>query len=195
MKKQLIIGVSGNKGSFSEEAANYYCQKNEIKDYKVKYLINVKKTLSNLNENKIDLGIFPIENSNGGIVYEAVYAMSEFNFNIKRIFEIDIKMNLMVLQDTTASSVKQITSHQQALKQCRMYLKRKWPDTELKEYSDTASAAKDLSLGKLKKDNAVIAPKICAKLYGLELMEESIQDLKFNFTTFIAAHKRQKDDK
>ena len=30
---KIKIGVSGNVGSFSEEAANYYCQKNDIKDY------------------------------------------------------------------------------------------------------------------------------------------------------------------
>jgi prephenate dehydratase len=37
-------------------------------------------------------------------------------------------------------------SHPQALKQCRMYLKRKWFGIELEEYSDTASAARDLSI-------------------------------------------------
>ncbi|MBD3300746.1 MAG: prephenate dehydratase [Candidatus Moranbacteria bacterium] len=190
--KKLTIGVSGNKGSFSEEAANYYCHKNEIKNYELKYLINVHKTLENLTKGKIELAVFPIENSNGGIVYESVHAMSKFIFDIQNIFEIDIKMNLLVKKGTTASSIQKITSHPQALKQCRMYLKRKWTETELEEYSDTASAAKDLSEGKLPMDNAVISPKICAKLYDLEILEESIQDLKFNFTTFIMATKFDK---
>ena len=70
-----------------------------------------------------------------------------------------------------------------------MYLKRKWEEVELQEYSDTASAAKDLGQGVLPADNAVIAPKICAKLYKLDILEEGIQDLKFNFTTFITAAK------
>jgi len=186
---KLKIGVAGNKGSFSEEAANYYCQKEEMEDYELEYLLNVDNVLKALNDDKIDRGVFPIENSNGGIVYEAVYAMSRRNFKIENIFEIDIKMNLLVKKGVKTSDIKKITSHPQALKQCRMYLKRKWTDTELEEYSDTASAAKDLSDGVLDENTAVISPRVCAKLYDLELSEESIQDLKFNFTTFIAGTK------
>lgn len=189
MEKKIKIGVSGNRGSFSEEAANYYCQKNNIHDYELVYLLTVNNTLEALNKDEVNKGIFPIENSNGGIVIESVYAMSKNNFNIENIFEIDIKMNLLVKPGAKASDISKIISHQQALKQCRMYLKRKWPDAELQEYSDTASAAKDLSDGVLPPNSAAIAPRICAELYGLELMEESIQDLKFNFTTFIAATK------
>jgi prephenate dehydratase len=59
----------------------------------------------------------------------------------------------------------------------------------LEEYEDTAQAAKDLGSGKLDVSVAVIAPKRCAELYGLEILEESIQDLKFNFTAFIAGRK------
>ena len=131
--------------------------------------------------------VFPIENSNGGIVYEAVNAMSKHVFTIERMFDIDIKMNLMVKKGVNPGDIKKITSHPQAIKQCRMYLKRKWGGTELEEYSDTAEAAKDLGSGKIPKTVAVIAPKICAELYNLDLLEEGIQDLKFNFTTFIMA--------
>jgi len=187
MAKKIIIGVSGNIGSFSEEAANYYCRKYDIKNKKLDYLVGVDNVLNALINNRADMGIFPLENSNGGIVYETVYAMSKYIFNIKNLFEIDIKMNLLVKPGVITSQIKKIVSHPQALKQCRMYLKRKWENIELKEYVDTASAAQDLSLGKLSTDSAVIAPKICAELYKLDLLEESIQDLKFNYTTFVAA--------
>jgi prephenate dehydratase len=186
---KTTIAVSGNKGSFSEEAANYYCQKNNINDYELKYLISVESALASLDKGEVDKAVFPIENSNGGIVIEAVYAMSGHTFTIEKIFEIDIKMNLMAKKGATVGEIEKITSHSQALKQCRMYLKRKWPNVELEEYSDTASAALDLSEGRLKINTAVIAPRICAELYGLDLLEESIQDLKFNFTTFITAVK------
>ncbi|MCK5459518.1 prephenate dehydratase [Candidatus Parcubacteria bacterium] len=187
--EKIKIGVSGNRGSFSEEAANYYCAKNGIKDYKLKYLINVASVLRALNKSEIAKGVFPIENSNGGIVYEAVYAMSDYNFKIENIFEIDIQHCLLAIKGIKTSEIKKIVSHPQALKQCRMYLKRKWSGAELQEYSDTASAAKDISAGVLSKDCAAIAPKICASLYGLDILEQGIQDLKFNFTTFITAIK------
>jgi len=181
------IGISGNQGSFSEEAARHYCQKQGIADYEPVYLLNVHNVLDKLSRGEVDKGVFPIENSNGGIVYEAVYAMSEFVFGIENIFEIDIKHCLLVKPGMNSGQVEAIASHPQALKQCRMYLKRKWGETELKEYSDTASAAADLGRGELPEATAVIAPEICAKLYGLDILEQGIQDLKFNFTTFITA--------
>jgi len=190
MPKKIIIGVSGNIGSFSEEAANYYCQKNKIKNYKLEYLIGVDNVLSALAKKKINKGIFPLENSNGGIVYESVYAMAKYVFGIENLFEIDIKMNLLVKPGIKPGLIKKIVSHPQALKQCRMYLKRKWPAINLEEYVDTASAAEDLSAGKLPENTAVIAPRVCARIYKLDLAEESIQDLKFNFTTFVSAVKK-----
>ncbi len=188
----LKIGIMGNIGSFSEEACLYYCHKNKIENYDPDYLITAEKVLSALYSGKIDLGIFPIENSNGGLVYESIYAMAKYNFKIENIFEIDVKHFLLAFPGKNISDIKKISSHPQALKQCRMYLKRKWEDTELQEYSDTASAAKDLSSGIISPDTAVIAPKNCSELYNLDILDESIQDLKFNFTTFIAASKYEK---
>lgn len=189
MKKKVKIGISGNVGSFSEEAANYYCQKNNIDDYELVYLISVKAVLKKIEQKEIDKGVFPIENSNGGIVYEAVYAMSKSIFEIENMFEIDVRHCLLTKQGVDKSEIKKISSHPQALKQCRMYLKRKWEDMELEEYADTAEAANHLNKGILDETTAVIAPKACAELYNLELLEEGVQDLKFNFTTFIAATK------
>ena len=70
-----------------------------------------------------------------------------------------------------------------------MYLKRIWPDADIIPYADTAQAASDLASGVLPDTTAVIAPLGCATLYGLEVLEESIQDLKFNYTTFVVATK------
>jgi prephenate dehydratase len=72
-----------------------------------------------------------------------------------------------------------------------MYLRRQWPAAHLIEWQDTAKAAKDLSEGKLlTSDTAVLTPESCAELYGLEILEKSVQDLKFNFTNFIVAKNR-----
>ncbi|MBI5456524.1 prephenate dehydratase [Candidatus Kaiserbacteria bacterium] len=186
----MIIGVMGAEGSFSEEAARVYAKKHgKIKKYTLAYLITGEKVLAALENGKIDLGIFPIENSTGGVVMEAIYAMAKHRFSIKKLFDIEIHQNLLVKKGVTADQITLITSHEQSLKQCRAYLKRVWPRVVLKEYADTAKAAADLAAGKLPATTAVIASSAAAHMYKLDVLEASIQDLKRNYTSFIAAER------
>ncbi len=185
----MKIGIMGAEGSFSEEAARKYIETEKLADAKLDYLISAERVLGGLEEGAIDLGIFPIENSNGGIVIEAVHAMAKHRFRVVKMFEIDVHQNLLALPGTNPDQISVITSHDQALKQCRMYLKRKWPGVELIEYEDTAKAAADLSSGVLPATTAVIASKGAAALYKLDIIEESIQDLKFNYTSFVVAER------
>jgi prephenate dehydratase len=185
----MKIGVMGAKGSFSEEAGRTYAKKAGLRKFTLEYLVSAENVLTAVEDGSIDTGVFPIENSNGGIVIEAVHAMAKHRFRIKKMFEIDVHHNLLVKKGTTAEKVKTITSHDQAIKQCRMYLKRMWPKVKIKEYADTAKAAADLASGALPASTAVIASRAAADVYKLDILEESIQDLKFNYTSFIAAEK------
>ena len=183
----MKIGVMGAAGSFSEQAGNKYIAMQNVKDAVLVPLVHAKAVLTALEEGRIDLGIFPIENSNGGIVIEAVHAMARHRFVIEGMFELDVHHMLMVKPGVNPSDIVTITSHDQALKQCRMYLKRRWPEVELVAYEDTAKAAADLASDALPPSAAVIAPRGAAEMYGLEIIEQSIQDLKFNYTTFVVA--------
>src|SRR4030095_5882561 len=62
-----------------------------------------------------------------------------------------------------------------------------FPTTLVTEEPDTAEAARMLATGELPVSTAVIAAERCAELFGLRVLERRIQDLKFNFTTFVAA--------
>lgn len=183
----MKIGVMGAKGSFSDEAGQTLVMKDTLSGATLEYLVSAENVLAALEEGKIDIGVFPIENSNGGIVIEAVYAMAKHRFAVEKMFEIEVRMNLMAKKGVNAEQITSITSHDQALKQCRMYLKRRWPGIELTAYEDTAKAAADLAAGKLPETTAVIASEAAANLYDLDILEESIQDLKFNYTTFVVA--------
>jgi prephenate dehydratase len=185
----MDIGIMGAKGSFSEEAARKYIETQMLQGARISYLVSAERVLAGLEEGEVDLGIFPIENSNGGIVIEAVHAMAKHRFQVKKMFEIDVHQNLLVKRGVNPDHITAITSHDQALKQCRMYLKRKWPGVDLIEYADTAKAAEDLANGTLPDTTAVIASRAAAELYDLELLEESIQDLKFNYTSFVVAER------
>lgn len=183
------IGVSGNGGSFSEEAGRVYARDAGIKDFQIVYLTDAEHVLTELEAGTIDVGIFAIENSNGGVVTEYLPAIARHRFSIDKIFEIPVDHMLLVRPGTKASEVTTIVSQKQALRQCRMYLRRRWPETEVQEYIDTATAAKDLADGKLPATAAVVASARAGELHGLEVLEAKIQDLKFNYTVFIAAAK------
>lgn len=187
----MKIGIMGAVGSFSEQAAEQY-QRDYLEKLEISIapLVNAESVLTAVEAGEVDRGLFPIENSNGGIVIEAVHAMAAHSFEIERMFELDVHHMLLVRPGTDPATIETITSHDQALKQCRMYLRRKWPDTAIEVYEDTAKAAADLANGTLTETTAVIAPRRCSHLYELDILEESIQDLKFNYTTFVVAMKK-----
>ncbi|MAZ29675.1 hypothetical protein CL655_00105 [bacterium] len=185
----MRIGIMGATGSFSEKAAELYQETHAINNGEIVPLVSAEKVLSAVEAGEVDCGIFPIENSNGGIVVEAVHAMAAHRFTIAHMFELDVHHMLLVKNGVTASQIDTICSHDQALKQCRMYLKRVWADADIQPYADTAKAAEDLGNGTLPSTTAVIAPRRCAELYSLSILEKSIQDLKFNYTTFVVATK------
>jgi prephenate dehydratase len=187
---EMKIGIMGAPGSFSEQAAELYQQTFlDGAPIKIEALVNAESVLTAVEEGTVDRGIFPIENSNGGIVIEAVHAMAVHRFAIERMFELDVHHMLLALPGTNTVDITTITSHDQAIKQCRTYLRRNWADASIETYADTAKAAADLAQGVLPPTTAVIAPRRCAKLYGLDILEESIQDLKFNYTSFLVATK------
>ncbi|MFI5240343.1 MAG: prephenate dehydratase [Candidatus Saccharimonadia bacterium] len=178
------IAISGIAGSFSEEAAKKYLEQAKIA-YNPIYCTTALDTFKQVINGKSLYGVVPIENSVGGMVYETLYAMADFTFEIIDIIQVDVQQNLLAIPGQTLKNITQVVSHPQALAQCRHYLKRHWTDTAIGEYADTALAARDLRAGKLSDDTAVIASAGAAKLYDLDILEPHIQDLKFNTTAFL----------
>jgi len=185
----MKIGVMGDKGSFSEEAAQLYTQKKRIKKFSIKYLINADSVLRCLQNNKIDLGILPISNTTAGMVIESVQALEKYSFRIASSFKMPIKHFLLINPCVNKKDVSMIISHIQPLTQCKKYLQKKWKNTKKMEYTDTAKAAKDLANGKLPANSAVIAPRKCAEIYGLKILAKNIQDNKNNVTMFLVIKK------
>ena len=188
-KDSLIIGIQGGKGSFNEEAILYYLKENNSGNYKIKYLHTTKKVLKSLHEGTIDQGLFAIHNSIGGIVMESIEAMAEYKFSITREFAIIISHALLIRKDAKLSDITTIITHPQVLAQCKNTLKEKYPN--LKQTSgegkmiDHALVAKILSEGKLPKHTATMGSKILAKIYDLKIVEDNLEDLQKNYTSFL----------
>ena len=185
----LHFGLSGLQGSFSEEAAQKYAQRQHL-DAEFHYLLDMEGVLRALNQDEIDLGIFPVVNSVGGLVQTAFEAMGKYPFQMvdKEILEVN-QCLLVHPEFTDPKDLNQVASHPQALSQCQNHLDKNWPQLQKVEWSDTASAARDLARGILPKSSAVLAPKQSAQVYKLKVLEENVQDQHPNLTTFILVQK------
>ena len=191
MKK---VGIKGLEGSFSEQAAKFYCNKFDIQDFELAYLISSMNVLNGLNNNEVDVGIFAMENAQGGVVIESVEALAENNCRILDMFYVEISQNLMAKDNVSLGEIEEIHSHEQALKQCKDYLAEKFWSKKLVETDDTAKSAQDLASGKLADNVAVIASKQSAEKYGLNIIDHDIHDLKKNLTLFLAVERLDKNE-
>lgn len=185
---KLRLALSGAPGSFSDEAASLYRQREGI-DAELVYALDMEGVLQSLDAGTANLGIFPVVNSRGGLVHPAFEAMSGHLFQMIGELWLEVHQCLMVRPETDRTKIRSITSHPQALVQCERYIKHNFSDLPLVEWIDTAEAAKDLASGKLPTDSAVIAPAKAAILYGLTILEKGIQDVNPNLTTFIIVKK------
>ncbi len=187
-RKKIIFGIQGGKGSFNEEAIMNYINKNKIRKYQIKYLFTTEKVLKNLHEGNIDFGLFAIQNAVGGVVEESTHAMAKYKFKILQEFQILIRHFLMKRKDVDLKNIKTVMAHSQNFRQCKDNLEKKYPN--LKQMSgegdllDTAKCAEALSKNKIDKNTAILGPKILAKIYDLEIIDEDLQDSKNNLTTF-----------
>jgi len=191
MKK---VGIQGLEGSFSEQAAKFYCEKFDIQDFELAYLVSSMNVLNGLNNNEVDVGIFAMENAQGGVVIESVEALAENNCRILDMFYVEISQNLMAKDNVSLGEIEEIHSHEQALKQCKDYLAEKFWSKKLVETDDTAKSAQDLASGKLADNIAVIASKQSAEKYGLNIIDHDIHDLKKNLTLFLAVERLDENE-
>ncbi|MFA6081377.1 MAG: prephenate dehydrogenase/arogenate dehydrogenase family protein [Patescibacteria group bacterium] len=186
--KKIIFGIQGGKGSFNEEAILFYVKKQKIKKFKMKYLFTSEKVLRSLHEGNIDFGLFAIQNAVGGVVEESTCAMARYRFKIVEEFQILIRHFLMKRKDVSIGEIKIIMAHSQNFRQCKDNLKKRWPNLKLVsghgDLLDTAKCAEALSKNNIDKNTTILGPKILAKIYDLEIIDENLQDIQNNLTTF-----------
>jgi len=183
------IGIQGGKGSFSEEAAQTFAENHGINNPEIIYLISSNAVLDGVESGNVSYGVFAMENAQGGVVIESVEAMAEHRCKIIEMFHITVSQNLLATENIHIGDITAIYSHQQALRQCKDYLAEHFWTRPLIEADDTAEAARRLSQGKLPKTAGVVGSKYCAELYGLNILQEDIHDLKHNLTLFLSVEK------
>jgi len=137
---------------------------------------DVIKTVSS---KQADFGVLPVENSIEGSVNVTLDLLQDLNSEIKILSEI----NLRIIQNLISNNnnFTKIYSHPQAFAQCRSWIKKNYPNSELVE---TSSTSKAVELAKAE-NQAAIASSFAAKKYDVEILNENIQDNINNITRFI----------
>lgn len=129
-----------------------------------------------------DLGIVPIENSLTGSIHRNYDLLLRNDLLIVGETQLRIRHCLLANPGTTLADVRIVRSHPQALAQCEYYLRDLGVDV-IASY-DTAGSAQDLHDSGAR-DEAVLASALAGKVYGLDVLQEEVEDSRANFTRFL----------
>ena len=136
-----------------------------------------------------DYACLPVENSLGGSIHENYDLMLRYDLTIVAEHEFRVKHCLLAKEGVKREDIKYAISHPQALAQCDNFL-RGLGITPIPTY-DTAGSAKMIAEGgelpdKCTPENtAAIASVLAGKIYGMNCLNEGIEDDDTNFTRFL----------
>jgi prephenate dehydratase len=177
------VAFQGEPGAYGEIAALDYFPKAKLLPAK-----SFQTVFEILESGKADFAVVPIENSIEGSINETYDLLLRTSMVVYGEIYQRIRHCLIANPGTSNSEITVAYSHPQALAQCRAYLQKKGLEP-IPTY-DTAGAVKLVKQEKMMQA-AAIASKRAANLYGMRILEESIEDKKNNYTRFLILSKAQ----
>ncbi len=181
-----LIGFQGEHGAYSEAASLAYdpsmapipCN-------------GFREVFDEVSAGRLDYGIVPVENSLEGAVTEVNDLLNETDLTIVGEIITPIHHCLLALPETDYRDLRIVWSHPQALGQCRGFIERL--KLETRPFYDTAGAAKILS--ETRPDaTGVIAHRLCADIYHIDVIKENIEDHESNATRFIVLSREESSE-
>jgi prephenate dehydratase len=182
------ISIQGDVASFHDIIAKQFFSD----DSQLVYYDTFKNSIKALKNHESDFAMLAIENSLFGSINEVYDLVLNNNLFIFGEEYLRIEQCLIGVPGTKLSDIKTVYSHPVALAQCEDFLNQYLPNAKRLEYDDTATSVKlvknsgDCSI-------AAIAGQEAAKLYGMEILEKSIETNKENYTRFVALSNSDKD--
>ncbi len=175
-----LLAYLGPPGTFSEEAAMKYCAG---KMMLLRPYAAIDQILAAVEKKEVEQGLVPVENSLEGSVNLTLDLLSgDTAVKIRGELLHRVRHFLLASQAQELFKIKEVYSHPQALAQCRQNLERILPGVSC---IHTASTTDGVMLVSRSEGRAVIAPHRAAKLYGLEILHEDLQDEAGNVTRFL----------
>lgn len=176
--KKCRVVFQGAEGAYSQAAMVQYFGE-EVNSFHVD---TFRDAMLAIDEGSADFAVLPIENSSAGIVSEIYDLLVEFENYIVGEQIIPIQHCLLASPGTKKEDIQTVYSHAQSLMQSSHYLQETgWQQISMK---NNAFAAKKVADEK-NPNQAAIASEYAAKVYGLEVLEKGVNDLKDNSTRFI----------
>ena len=170
------VAFQGEHGAFSEEACRLHFGA-EVQTLPCRTFEDI---FAAVDEGRADYGTVPVENSTAGSINKSFDLLLDHDLKLHGEVMLRVHHNLLTVPGN-AGTITQVRSHPQALAQCESYLNRhKYAAVP---WYDTAGSAKDLAAEQAP-GVGVIASKLAAQVYGLEIVDEHIEDMPNNYTRF-----------
>ncbi len=178
LEDDLTIAYLGPEGTWTHQAAikkfghsvNYKAQP------------NFSDVFDQVARRTANYGVVPIENSTEGAVSHTLDLFVDSPLQICSQILLRIENGLMAA--IPRSEIKTLYSHPQVFGQCRSWILKNFPNADLVEVSSTTKAAQ-IASEQAAQGAAALGGPLAAEMYGLNLLEESIQDRATNTTRFL----------
>ena len=183
------IAIQGEIGSFHDIAAHQYFEGEQLQ------LIccqTFEQVYESMRQDPTVIGMAAIENTIAGSLLHNYELLRDSGTTVVGEHKLHITHCICCLPDDDWDTITEVHSHPVALMQTRHYLERH-PNLRIVEADDTAGSAKMISEGQ-HKGWAAICHAEAARLYGLKVLEDGIEDNKHNFTRFLVCSMPQKAD-
>ena len=178
-KENAKVVFQGVEGAYSHAASMAYF--GDSAEYF--HVPNFEEVMKAVAQGEADFGVLPLENSSAGQVGDVYDLLTRYDNTIVGEYYLPVRHCLLGLKGANINEIQTVYSHPQGLMQCAKFL------NEHAEWQQISQANTAVSAQKVIKENnpktAAIASATAAKLYGLEILEEGINDNKTNTTRFI----------
>jgi len=177
MTKKLKIAFQGESGANSHIAIV-----EAYPDAEPLPCATFEDALAAISSGEADLGMIPIENSVAGRVADIHHLLPASGLFIVGEWFLPIRHQLMAVRGAKLTDIKTVESHVHALGQCRRIIRKLGIKPIVA--ADTAGSARDIS-ERGDKTIAAIASRLAAKIYGLDILAEDVEDEAHNTTRFV----------
>jgi len=173
----MIIAFQGEPGAYSEQAASgYFGAVNTLPCESFDDVFSV------VSSGKCDFGLIPIENSLAGSIHQNYDLLLRHKLFIVGEYFLRVQHCLISVPGVGKTDIQKVISHPQALSQCSGYLRDL--GVKIEPVYDTAGSVKLLKASG-DRNTAAIASRRAADIYGMQILQEGIEDNPENYTRFL----------